>query len=178
MDALIDILMALSYITFWGSRFLRTKKGMLIGHSVGIGLFRIPSFALDGNINGIENSILIVVRNITIQCIDKKKRKIKVLFFVLYVVVSWTLYFIAYAGVQTWFVACSGTATTLCFVFGKEQIMRIGGIVGASLYACFQFFSGQYVGFVLEMVTCVANLCSFVFYRIKNKGGKRVAEKV
>ena len=157
-------LMVTSYLIFWATRFLKTKKALLIGHN-GCLITRICGFIINGNWNGVIDSSIIIGRNTSGRLLDGKSRKWQTIAFVLICAASICLQIWQFAGIATVVVMLKTIISSTGVMFLSAQGIRITGAVASTLYATFLFLTGEYIGCVLEIVTFGTFIGSYLFRR-------------
>ena len=168
MYILSQCLMVLSYLIFWSTRFLKTKKAILIGHNACL-ITRIVGFVIDVNYNGVIDSSIITGRNLAGQWLDKKKRVWQILAFVLICMLSIGLQIWQFAGIATIIVIIKTTISSVGVMFLNAQGIRITGAIASTLYATFLFLTAEYIGGILEIITFITFIVSYL-YRKEHQG--------
>ena len=161
-----QILTFLSYLIFWLSRFLKSKKGMLLCDNISR-VFAILGFIFLGTIDGIKNTLFVVVRNCVSSRVVNESRIIKLRYFGIMLGVLFLMYILDFNGISTICVAVCGIFNLYGTVVCNEQGMRLCGLAGSGFYAIFLFTTKNYVGFICELICGIVLTTSFLVYKRK-----------
>lgn len=161
-----QLLTLLSYIIFWVSRFFKSKNSILILDSASR-IFTIASFLCLGSMNGIQNTLFVLVRNYCGQKVNSKSTNVKRVTFVVLLMALSIMYTIFFEGVSTVILYICAILNLIGVILCEEQGLRLFGLGGSLFYAIFLFMIGNTVGFICEVICAVVLISSYLIYRNK-----------
>ena len=158
----------ISYIVFWVSRYMESKKNILLYDNISR-CFAILAFICLKTFDGIKNTLFVIVRNVVGNKISKQSKKTKLSVFIVMIICLCLLYITSFNNVATICVFTCGVFT--CGVFNlygvimcDEQGIRLYGLLGSGFYAMFLLFTGNYTGFICELICAVIMYTSYRKY--------------
>lgn len=150
-----QILISIGYVMYIVSRFINSKNKMLLIDNISRIVDVIGYFCL-GNINGIEHTLFGIVRNEAYRHI--KRNIAKLVCFVIFLIVIFCMYGIAFNGISTILFIISNIINLIGTAFGREQGVRLGTI-GACLCNIPAFlFLCNYAGMIGEIVCLIMTI--------------------
>ena len=161
-----QILTFISYLIFWVTRYLKTKKSMLLGDNISR-FFAIAAFICLGTYDGIKNTLFVIVRNIVGDKIAEKSKKTRLIAFMIMLFTLALLYTPNIFGVSTMCVFICGLFNLYGVIMCEEQGIRLFGLLGGGFYAMFLLFTGNYIGFICELICIIVLITSYCKYRKK-----------
>lgn len=161
-----QLLTLLSYIIFWVSRFFNNKNKMLVLDNISR-IAAIISFICLGSINGIQNTLFVLVRNYCGQKVNSKSNNVKRVTFVVLLMALSIMYTIFFEGVSTVILYICAILNLIGVVLCKEQGLRLFGLGGSLFYAIFLFIIENKVGFICEVICAIVLISSYLMYRNK-----------
>ena len=165
-------LIGISYLVFWFTRFFHKRTSLILGHIACLAI-RYIAFLINGNINGLIDSSLVIVREALGIMTYTKQHVIKIIALVILTVGGIILQGLAFAGIITIVIVIKNLVATFGVIFLNAQGIRITGLASSVLYTIFLFLSGEYVGTMLEIITSSFLLISY----IKEKDNERKEQK-
>lgn len=161
-----QLLTAISYIIYWVSRYFKTKKSMLVADNISRVVAIIAFICLDC-INAIQSTIICIIRNYLGTKVIKSSKVIKLITCLGLLLVSGVLFIISFRGIETILVAICSSVNIYGVIMLKEQNMRLASLCGSGFYASYLFVTGNYTGFICEIVTAFVVLTSWIKYNRK-----------
>ena len=153
-----QILIGIGYAVYIISRFLKTKKNMLLWDNLSR-VTDVVGYILFGNINGIEHTIFGIVRNEAYRHITQKV--IKHIAFVILLAVIGIMYGFAFEGISTVFFIVGNVSLLVSTAYGNEQGVRLGTI-GACICNIPAFLLiTNYTGLVGEAICLVMTIIAY-----------------
>ena len=166
LNILGQALTFISYAVFWFSRFFDNKKKLLIYDNISR-IVAIISFISLGSLNGVQNTLFVIVRNYCGQITDKKSVKIKGITFVLLLITLVIMYAISFNGILTIALFICSVLNLIGVIFCNEQGIRLFGLSGGLFYAMFLFMIHNYIGFICEIIGVIVIFSSYLMYKNK-----------
>ena len=168
MAILGNILTAISYIIFWTSRFCKNKKKILIVDNISR-LITILSFLCLKNLNGIQNTFFVLIRN---ELGHRVKNKKKYIAFFIMLAILFFMYYLSFEFPSTIFIAVCGITNLIGVILCETKWLRIWGMIGSIPYILFQLSIKNYAGTICEFITLIIMLYTFFTIEIKRKESK------
>lgn len=156
------------YVMFWISRYLKSKKNILLFDSVSR-IVSIMGFVLLGTYDGVISSIFIIVRNTVCRVAQDKTKRFKYVCFVLLIFVLLILHLTQYNGLSTICVIIYGILNVCGNLLCDEQGIRLFGFSGCIFYGTFLVLTQNWTGLVCEIICAIVLLNSYFVYRRKKK---------
>ena len=153
----------ISYIVFWVSRYMESKKNILLYDNISR-CFAILAFICLKTFDGIKNTLFVIVRNVVGNKISKQPRKTKLSVFIVMIICLCLLYITSFNNVATICVFICGILNLYGVIMCDEQGIRLYGLIGSGFYAMFLLFTGNYTGFVCELICAVIMYTSYRKY--------------
>ena len=161
------ILTFVAYATYWVSRFLSTKKGILTWDLISK-VITIISMWMLGSWTGVWGHAASIFREISVLYHEKVKKKLIGLFIITILIRVAVLMF-AYEGFASWMAFITWIIAVNAMWWGNEQQIRFYGIIGNFFYIAFQIMIANWVGMVCEVVVLICNVTSLMYYKKKAK---------
>lgn len=161
-----QVLTVLSYVIFWASRYLKTKRQILVVDYISRFL-GIIGYLIIFNFDGVKSEILALCRGFVAYGVIKKSKKVRIIISIIVSLISIMIYMLGYTGIPT---IC--TCVTSCInIYGNfvcdEQGMRICTLIGAFFYLSFEILTKMYGGAVCELIGIIVIFISYLKYRTK-----------
>ena len=147
-----NIILVLSYIVFWCSRFFKTKKQIIVVDFIQ-NILTIICFIVLGNLNGAEEAGYNLSNDILGFIADNKEKRAKHILFTIAFLVILFIYINDYQGISTMFLIVAGVVELFGYIICDEQGMRLMDILSSIFYSVFLFFTETYIGVLCEMPT-------------------------
>lgn len=150
----------LGYVAYWIGRFFSKKEKMMLFNSLSSFFFMI-SFILLNSIQGATNSILVVLRGLSVNLKDKLNKPMHWLFtifacaFIASCIIFW----------KNMFSACALICMLINLVanwYFKTQQLRLATCVASIFYILFLFSLSNYIGIIFELTIIISNLASYI----------------
>lgn len=160
-----QVLTLISYIVFWVSRYMESKKNILLYDNISR-CFAILAFICLKTFDGIKNTLFVIVRNVVGNKISKQSKKTKLSIFIVMIICLCLLYITSFNNVATICVFICGVFNLYGVIMCDEQGIRLYGLIGSGFYAIFLLFTGNYTGFVCELICAVIMYTSYKKYKV------------
>lgn len=158
-----QVLTLISYIVFWVSRYMESKKNILLYDNISR-CFAILAFICLKTFDGIKNTLFVIVRNVVGNKISKQSKKTKLSIFIVMLICLCLLYITSFNNVATICVFICGVLNLYGVIMCDEQGIRLYGLIGSGFYAMFLLFTSNYTGFVCELICAVIMYTSYRKY--------------
>lgn len=170
LDYLIigQVLTLVSYIVFWFSRFLKTKKDILLIDNLSR-IIAIIGFVFLGTYDGIKNTVYVIFRNYLGKITIKKSHSVKLKVFVAMLLLLLLMYSFNFNGLATICIGICGILNLYGTIMTNEQGIRIYGMLGSIFYMFFMLFTGNVTGTVCEIICFAVMLISYIKYKSKKE---------
>lgn len=159
-----QLMTLISYLIFWISRFIKNKNNILLWDNISR-IFAIISFAFLGTYDGIKNTLYVILRNILGQITNKKRKKYKILAFIIMLIILILMYSFNFNNISTICIAICGILNLYGVIMCNEQGIRLFGMLGSVFYALFMFLTGNIIGFICEVICFIVMLFSYKKYK-------------
>lgn len=166
LNNLGQLLTLLSYIIFWVSRFFKDKNKILAFDNTSR-IAAIISFICLGSVNGIQNTLFVLVRNYCGQKVNKKSDNTKRVTFIILLMSLCIMYAIFFDGVSTVILFICAVLNLIGVILCDEQGMRLFGLSGSLFYAIFLYLINNNVGFICEIICSFVLMSSYLVYKNK-----------
>lgn len=164
-----QLLIFISYLVFWISRFAKNKNNILILDNTSR-IFAIIAFFFLGTYDGIKNTMYVILSNILGQITNLKSKKSKNVVFYIMLLLSILMYCFDFNGISTICISICGILNLYGVIICDEQGIRIFGMIGSFFYMSFMFFTANITGFICEIICFIVMLMSYIKYsKIKSK---------
>lgn len=166
-----QLLTFISYAIFWISRFLNSKRKMLVLDNLSR-IAAIISFICLGSVNGIMNTLFVMVRNYCGQKTESMDISVKRKTFLVLLIILIFMYTVTYGGISTIALFICAVFNLIGVILCDEQGIRLYGLGGSAFYAIFLLLIHNYTGFVCEIICAVILVSSYLMYKNKERLGE------
>ena len=161
-----QLLILISYLIFWISRFMKEKNSILILDNISR-IFAIIAFLFLKTYDGIKNTVYVILRNLLGQFTNVKSKKSKSIVFYTMLLVLILIYSFDFNGISTICIAICGIVNLYGVIMCNEQGIRICGMLGSFFYMAFMFFTYNITGLVCEIICFLVMFVSYFKYNEK-----------
>ena len=159
-----QILIFISYLIFWISLFRKHKSNILLWDNVSR-FFAIVAFVCLGTYDGVKMTLFIILRNILGQITNKKRKRDKILTFIIMLILLILMYCFQFNNLSTICITICGILNLYGVIMSNEQGIRMFCMIGSAFYNAFLFLTGNIIGVICETICFVVMLCSYIKYR-------------
>lgn len=164
-------LTVISYVIFWISRFCKNKKNMLLFDNISR-ILAILSFLILHTLDGVKNTIFVIIRNFFGQYLENKKFIYKFIVFCFLLITMFVMFLFDFSGISTIFIIICAFFNLFGVIFLDAQGVRLFGIIGSVFYNAFLFCTKNYAGSLCETICMFVMLISLLKYRKLNQKEK------
>lgn len=157
-----NIFTLLSYISYYISRFCKTKSNMCIWDAASK-LLTIIAFIFLNALNGVYNNILALFRPIAVVLKEKTGKKLHWLF-IIFLILHILIFIFTYAGISSILISIVSIASLYFLFYSTTQTIRLTGTIGNIVYMLYQLSINNYIGVICEIIVLACNVISFVKY--------------
>lgn len=151
----------IGYFIFFVSRFGKNKKSILVTDNISRACF-VAGYVFLRSANGIEHTMYGMVRNLVGQFLIEKKKRYKIIGFLIMTVLLCIMYSFSFNGISTIMLILSGLINLFMIIFATEQGIRLGTAFAAICNIISFLIIGSYMSVLGELLCIIVSVVSFV----------------